>query len=155
MSADTVPAVQRALAQVAAGAAARDREPAFPFDAMTVLAQAGALGRCGSISQEWELVRAVAQADGSVARGRVAPARGGYGARVSHARITPYRDGPLIVRGPFVLADQDGNDIAVGRRTVALCRCGKSRIRPFCDGTHKTIRFSAPSGAEDRVVGSG
>ena len=68
MSADTVPAVQRALAQVAAGAAARDREPAFPFDAMTVLAQAGALGRCGSISQEWELVRAVAQADGSVGR---------------------------------------------------------------------------------------
>jgi CDGSH-type Zn-finger protein len=79
----------------------------------------------------------------------------GYGARVSQARITPYRDGPLIVRGPFVLADQDGNDIAVGRQTVALCRCGKSRIRPFCDGTHKTIRFSAPSGAEDRVVGSG
>jgi alkylation response protein AidB-like acyl-CoA dehydrogenase len=35
---------------------------------MTVLAQAGALGRCGSISQEWELVRAVAQADGSVGR---------------------------------------------------------------------------------------
>jgi CDGSH-type Zn-finger protein len=69
------------------------------------------------------------------------------------ATITPYRDGPLIVRGPFVLADQDGNDIAVGRRTVALCRCGKSRIRPFCDGTHKTIRFSAPSGAEDRVAG--
>jgi alkylation response protein AidB-like acyl-CoA dehydrogenase len=68
MSADTVPAVQRALAQVAAGAAARDREPAFPFDAMTVLAQAGALGRCGSISREWELVRAVAQADGSVGR---------------------------------------------------------------------------------------
>jgi hypothetical protein len=35
---------------------------------MTVLTQAGALGRCGSISQEWELVRAVAQADGSVGR---------------------------------------------------------------------------------------
>ncbi|HEX6697000.1 MAG TPA: CDGSH iron-sulfur domain-containing protein [Solirubrobacteraceae bacterium] len=74
---------------------------------------------------------------------------------MSQARITPYRDGPLVVRGPFVLADQDGNDIAVGRQTVALCRCGKSRIRPFCDGTHKTIRFSAPSGPEDRVVGSG
>jgi CDGSH-type Zn-finger protein len=75
------------------------------------------------------------------------------GPGVGPARITPYRDGPLIVRGPFVLADQDGNDIAIGRRTVALCRCGKSRIRPFCDGTHKTIRFSAPSGAEDRIAG--
>ena len=69
---------------------------------------------------------------------------------MSQARITPYRDGPLIVRGPFVLSDQEGNEIEVGRRTVALCRCGKSRIRPFCDGTHKVARFSAPSGPEQR-----
>jgi CDGSH-type Zn-finger protein len=66
------------------------------------------------------------------------------------ADITPYRDGPLIVRGPFTLHDQDGNEIPAGRETIALCRCGKSRIRPFCDGTHKLIRFTAPSGAEQR-----
>jgi CDGSH-type Zn-finger protein len=66
------------------------------------------------------------------------------------ARITPYRDGPLLVRGPFTLCDQDGNEIPVDRATVALCRCGKSRIRPFCDGTHKTVRFAAPSGLEQR-----
>jgi CDGSH-type Zn-finger protein len=64
--------------------------------------------------------------------------------------ITPYRDGPLLVRGPFRLQDQDGNEIDVGRRTVALCRCGKSRIRPFCDGSHQVVRFRAPSGAEAR-----
>jgi CDGSH-type Zn-finger protein len=63
--------------------------------------------------------------------------------------ITPYRDGPLLVRGPFKLQDQDGNVIDVGRKTVALCRCGKSRIRPLCDGTHQTIRFRAPSALED------
>jgi CDGSH-type Zn-finger protein len=63
--------------------------------------------------------------------------------------ITPYRDGPLLVRGPFRLEDQDGNVIEVGRKTVALCRCGKSRMRPFCDGTHKLIRFRAPSARED------
>jgi CDGSH-type Zn-finger protein len=62
--------------------------------------------------------------------------------------ITPYRDGPLLVRGPFRLQDQEGNEIEVARRTVALCRCGKSRLRPFCDGTHKLVRFKAPSGAE-------
>jgi len=67
-----------------------------------------------------------------------------------HATITPYRDGPLLVRGPFRMIDQDGREIDVGRRTVALCRCGKSRMRPFCDGTHKVVRFSAPSGAESR-----
>lgn len=66
------------------------------------------------------------------------------------AVITPYRDGPLLVRGPFRLVDQDGEPIEVGHRTVALCRCGKSRIRPFCDGTHKAVRFDAPSGAESR-----
>jgi CDGSH-type Zn-finger protein len=54
------------------------------------------------------------------------------------------------VRGPFRLTDQDGNEIEVRRETIALCRCGKSRMRPFCDGTHKVIRFSAPSGAEQR-----
>ncbi len=63
--------------------------------------------------------------------------------------ITSYRDGPLLVRGPFKLQDQDGNVIDVGRKTVALCRCGKSRMRPFCDGTHKVIRFRAPSTLED------
>jgi CDGSH-type Zn-finger protein len=66
------------------------------------------------------------------------------------ARITAYRDGPLLVRGPVELVDQDGNPIAVDRETVALCRCGKSRLRPFCDGTHKVVRFQAPSGAEHR-----
>jgi CDGSH-type Zn-finger protein len=66
------------------------------------------------------------------------------------ARITAYRDGPFLVRGPVELVDQDGNEIHVDRETVALCRCGKSRLRPFCDGTHKLVRFQAPSGAEAR-----
>ena len=63
--------------------------------------------------------------------------------------ITPYRDGPLLVRGPVRITDQDGNEIVVDRETVALCRCGKSRLRPFCDGTHQLVRFRAPSAAED------
>jgi CDGSH-type Zn-finger protein len=54
------------------------------------------------------------------------------------------------VRGPVEIVDQDGNEIVVDRKTVALCRCGKSRLRPFCDGTHKLVRFQAPSGEENR-----
>ena len=74
---------------------------------------------------------------------------------MDEATITPYRDGPLLVRGPFRMLDQDGNDIEVDRETVALCRCGKSRLRPFCDGSHKVVRFRAPSAAEDgRETGS-
>jgi CDGSH-type Zn-finger protein len=64
--------------------------------------------------------------------------------------ITPYRDGPLLVRGPFRIIDQDGNPIQAGRETVALCRCGRSGSRPFCDGTHKLVRFKAPSGPAAR-----
>ena len=42
------------------------------------------------------------------------------------------------------LVDPDGNqfDIA-GKETVALCRCGQSKNRPFCDGQHKACGFIA------------
>lgn len=63
-------------------------------------------------------------------------------------RITPYRDGPYIIRGDFTLTDQDGREIDPGRGTIALCRCGKSQIRPFCDGTHKLVGFRAEGGSE-------
>ncbi|PDP87817.1 hypothetical protein CQJ94_09830 [Glycomyces fuscus] len=62
--------------------------------------------------------------------------------------VTTCPDGPLLLRGPFTLLDGDGEAIPKGRRTVALCRCGGSAIRPFCDGTHKEIGFTAPGGAE-------
>jgi CDGSH-type Zn-finger protein len=64
------------------------------------------------------------------------------------ATITPYRDGPLIVRGPFRVVDQDGTEVETGRGTVALCRCGMSARKPFCDGSHKVAGFSAPSGRD-------
>lgn len=64
--------------------------------------------------------------------------------------IVPYQDGPYLVRGPAVLRDQDGREIYAGRRTIALCRCGKSRMRPFCDGTHQLIRFKAASEPEQK-----
>jgi CDGSH-type Zn-finger protein len=56
----------------------------------------------------------------------------------------------LLIRGPFRLQDQQGNEIVVDRETIALCRCGKSRLRPLCDGSHKLSGFRAPSGLEDR-----
>ena len=74
------------------------------------------------------------------------------GSDAEGARITPYRNGPYLIRGPFTLTDQDGNEIEVGRKIVALCRCGKSRTRPFCDGTHKAIGFEAESGREGQRV---
>ena len=49
----------------------------------------------------------------------------------------PESDGPLLVRGDFELRDVDGSVINCRQRTVALCRCGRSAMKPFCDGTHK------------------
>ena len=69
--------------------------------------------------------------------------------------ITPYRDGPLLVRGPVRFQDQEGEEIVVEREVVALCRCGRSRIRPLCDGTHKLVNFRAPSGSENGLSKDG
>lgn len=66
--------------------------------------------------------------------------------------ITAYEDGPLIVRGPVTFLSQDGTEIDPGRATVALCRCGKSGSKPFCDGTHKVAKFTAPSGPDPHRV---
>lgn len=61
--------------------------------------------------------------------------------RDADVTITPYPDGPLIVRGPARLIDEHGEPIERARRTVALCRCGASAIKPWCDGTHKLSGF--------------
>ncbi|WP_144882245.1 CDGSH iron-sulfur domain-containing protein [Microbacterium paraoxydans] len=55
--------------------------------------------------------------------------------------VTAYPDGPLLVRGEIELHASDGTVIDPRRRTVALCRCGLSALKPFCDGTHKAAGF--------------
>lgn len=50
-------------------------------------------------------------------------------------------DGPLLVRGEFDIVSTTGELLPRQRRTVALCRCGGSAIKPYCDGTHKYIGF--------------
>lgn len=66
------------------------------------------------------------------------------------ATITTYEDGPLLVRGSFTVRTQDGQTIDGGRATIALCRCGLSSRKPFCDGSHKPGRFSAPADPDPR-----
>jgi len=62
-------------------------------------------------------------------------------ARHEDPTLAPYPDGPLILRGDVELRAADGDIIPRHRRTVALCRCGLSMIKPFCDGTHKAAGF--------------
>lgn len=58
--------------------------------------------------------------------------------------ITVCPDGPLLVRGPVPITRTDGDSVETPRRTVALCRCGRSGAKPHCDGTHHRVGFSAP-----------
>lgn len=57
-------------------------------------------------------------------------------------------DGPYIVKGPVKLVDQDGKEVPLNP-VIALCRCGGSSTKPFCDGTHSKIGFAAAETARD------
>lgn len=57
-------------------------------------------------------------------------------ARWPCATVTVYPEGPLVLRGGFEVRQVDGTVVATSR-VVALCRCGRSALKPFCDGSHK------------------
>jgi CDGSH-type Zn-finger protein len=58
-------------------------------------------------------------------------------------------NGPLVVDGEFTLTDAQGNEIPIVKR--ALCRCGGSTTKPFCDGTHSKIGFQGAMAAVEKA----
>lgn len=54
-------------------------------------------------------------------------------------------NGPYIVEGDFKLTDANGQEIPA--KKAALCRCGGSTNKPFCDGTHSKIGFQGAMSA--------
>ncbi len=53
-------------------------------------------------------------------------------------------DGPYKVTGPVRIIDAEGRDLAVpAGAAVALCRCGASRTKPFCDASHRASGFAS------------
>jgi CDGSH iron-sulfur domain-containing protein 3 len=56
--------------------------------------------------------------------------------KTSPAEFTVIKDGPLKVKGNFVLTDSEGN-LLPNPGEIYLCRCGKSNNKPFCDGSHR------------------
>lgn len=73
---------------------------------------------------------------------------------MAEVRIEVLKNGPYIVKGEVELIDADGNRYPAEKR-VALCRCGASTEKPFCDGTHSKVGFQAaekavPESAEEK-----
>ncbi len=62
----------------------------------------------------------------------------------AHNTISLSEDGPLYLRGDFTIVNGAGEAVVNDTR-AALCRCGASQNKPFCDNTHITIGFIAPA----------
>ncbi|HUR02072.1 MAG TPA: CDGSH iron-sulfur domain-containing protein [Nonomuraea sp.] len=109
---------------------------------------------CDADGQAWKLVEIPGQAD-TVARQAAHCPSGRLVAWASRSPIEPElppsigivedpvagAGGPIWVRGGIPVTSADGRDYEV-RNRVTLCRCGSSRNKPFCDGSHVTIRFT-------------
>ena len=66
--------------------------------------------------------------------------------------ISTYENRPFLVTGgAFRVVDAEGGQFPVEKETIALCRCGASTKKPFCDGTHSKVGFRA---AERAVEGA-
>jgi CDGSH-type Zn-finger protein len=64
-------------------------------------------------------------------------------------KVTIRPNGPYLVEGEIEVVDVDGNKVDTSARgpRIALCRCGASVTKPFCDGTHSKIGFQAAEAA--------
>ena len=64
---------------------------------------------------------------------------------MTKVEIKARHNGPYKVTGPITLIDADGNEYDLGEsgEVIALCRCGASKTKPFCDKTHSKIGFDA------------
>lgn len=72
-----------------------------------------------------------------------------YWRSMADVTIKVLPNGPYLVKGPIALSDTDGHPIEIPpeRTSIALCRCGASVTKPFCDGTHSKIGFDAATKA--------
>ena len=66
---------------------------------------------------------------------------------MTNVKITVKANGPYVVKGDIELFDTAGNPFPKSENGYALCRCGLSETKPFCDGTHGKVGFQAATQA--------
>ena len=57
--------------------------------------------------------------------------------------INVLANGPILISGKAAYVDADGNQQTTQGTNIALCRCGQSEKKPFCDGSHKKVGFDS------------
>jgi CDGSH-type Zn-finger protein len=62
---------------------------------------------------------------------------------MDEVRIKVRESGPYLITGPVTLTDCEGRTYTIEGPNIALCRCGGSQTKPFCDGSHRHNGFSA------------
>ena len=64
---------------------------------------------------------------------------------ISKIEIKARENGPYLLSGVAKYVDVEGQEQTTTGQMVALCRCGGSANKPFCDGTHRKVEFKAPA----------
>jgi CDGSH-type Zn-finger protein len=59
-------------------------------------------------------------------------------------KITILPNGPALIAGDLTVIGVDGKPIQLPSPQMALCRCGHSKVKPFCDGSHRPACFKDP-----------
>jgi CDGSH-type Zn-finger protein len=61
---------------------------------------------------------------------------------MADVKIQALKNGPFLATGSVEVVDENGTPIP-SKVPVALCRCGGSSTKPFCDGTHRKNNFKS------------
>ena len=60
---------------------------------------------------------------------------------MADVKIQALKNGPLLVTGSIEIIDGEGKPLQAPKTPAALCRCGHSANKPFCDGSHRKNNF--------------
>jgi hypothetical protein len=93
--------------------------------------------RCVDLSVEREMRNSLR----AIRASRKVEALSSKGGVMSDVKVQVLKDGPLLVAGKVALTGVDGKQIDMQQDPIALCRCGHSTKKPFCDGSHKKANF--------------
>jgi uncharacterized Fe-S cluster protein YjdI len=59
-----------------------------------------------------------------------------------YARVQILKNGPALITGNFIVRDAKKKKIKIDNEVAAICRCGASKKKPFCDGSHQKVGFT-------------